>query len=325
MQSLASLIVMRLVCSGMLGAGANPATQPGPVSEAPTHGVIKISKVEMVEPPESVETGQYGNLLRTLQVNREMATDEEIIFDNDRQLWRVSVTDTRDRELLKSRMSLSDEELKGVSRTRTVLGGLDGQRMIIYRPERETAHFVQLPQGRTGRRKVPVEWGMIDENSLIKPGASVENVVYEGDTCKRVTVHGESESQVVVLHPRVRNRFREKTTVALNGSVISRSIAANYRQVDGYWIPFHFEEHQWSRKTGQKQEFRITKVRSVDLKSPPAPGTFSLTLPVGTSVLDDINGAAFRIGEPIDVTLATAPDVRSMTKRFGRISTQPSP
>lgn len=98
-----------------------------------------------------------------------------------------------------------------------------------------------------------------------------------------VTAAGSAYTFTYLADPQLGFRFIRSTRTDPHGRRLGERIASDYRQVDGVWYPFRYEDRTFVKGTDQIAREEIITVDAACFEPPPAE-VFALEIPAGTRV-----------------------------------------
>jgi hypothetical protein len=260
-----------------------------------------------------------------MQANQTVQTRERLQFDSGRDVWKVQKADLRDIDALMARFSVPELQRDAVNQGGIVLVGPKDY-IIEFQPDSSAPSLsvLPLPAGISKQsRRPPLHTGVISSGSLSgKLGVSISQSQWEGRPAVEVVVSGPVVTNRYVADPQLGYRFRQVTVKDDHDRRIREIMASDYRQVDGVWYPFRWEDRTFNQGSDQASTQEIIQVEAASFKPPPA-DTFLLVIPAGTQVCNAVGAyrSIFTLRTDRIIDLESAPEL----KPFERPQTLPAP
>ena len=253
------------------------------------------------------------------KLNERVTTLQELVFDKRQGVWKRSTSDTRDLVKISQENKLTATEALNLSLSEVLIRGFDPAYVLDFTPpdgrvglERRGRLSVRRAIGRPSKDP-PFDFGVVPEGITNQGNLIAEDALCDGQPCVKLTLSLTGRKTVVLSDPAICYHYRSIRTTLSDGTLIVEHFASDYRVIGGLWVPFRREDREWSPDKRLKWE-AITRLESVELNQPVPEEVFSIEVPKGADIEDEITTKAiYKANEPVTVSLTSAPRlVRSL-------------
>jgi hypothetical protein len=258
-----------------------------------------LKNLEIKEP---TFKSRYGNLevvMKVRKANAEKLFEDSIVFQVDRQRFKLHRRDLRDVQRIMDEYQLPQHQHVNVDQTSIQI--LQRKFSVIYSELAKNIHIAD----KVGEL---VDWQLDDQcrqgifsadflredfiGGLEIDKVSVGNIELLRLRAKLIHVDDPSKSlgeYEIDFDPSLGYRYLRCTRFRSNGIVAQEILLSDYRDVDGYVMPFEIKESTF-KSDGTLRKLEEISVKKADFDKPVMDEDFAIDVPAGTSLTCNVEG-----------------------------------